>query len=665
MTSGAIDHEIASCLSEELSALEQLRALLQGNDEVSIPGVVVAGAQSAGKSSVLEALGGMKLPRGQNITTRVPLVLSLVTVPGVVPHAVISGDADLATNGMEINIQHVSDEIEQLTNELAGDGSAVSAKPIYLKILRPSGPTLTLIDLPGITHNSADGTQDIHTETVDLVKKFISEENMVILVVVPAMDDFANAEAIALAKKYDPDGRRTLGVVTKTDNVQAGSGIKSKLRMEVGHVQLSLGFIAVVNRTPIQVEEDTPAEMVRAREKDFFTTNAEVAELEKEFWGFDTLVERIVAIQAERVREFIPKFLSQSARRVKELKRALRDMPKVYTTVNELWEAYRKIISAIREELKDLLTGGSDGAIIGQDPASSNIIPHVTGMYKAYSAGIMKDVIPDFFSDDYFQKARAAFKRVDGMALSNLLAGRVFNALFREVFSGDLADRSEDLVEGVKAFMQQTLGRLCDRACSAHPVLLNELKDNLVEQFIDAMEARAKKAVANIVEAELGWVFTQDALYEDTMRRVHAMVNAVRKSRVEHQATAGSDDEFVLEHVEDVGSVPKDFISKMIDTTAMSEEDVTRDLQVTIHAYSDVVCRRLFDSVPKQIHRILVNGISDGFVEWMLDRVNESDLQRWLAEDSLSQRKRKELESKLSQFQEAVVILKSAGGRSK
>ena len=119
----------------------------------------------------------------------------------------------------------------------------------------------------------------------------------------PAVDDFANSEAIALAKQYDPDGRRTLGVVTKTDNVQAGCGIKSKLRMEAGHVQLNLGFIAVVNRTPIEVEEDTPAEMVRAREKQFINTNAEVTGLEKEFWGFDTLVERIVAIQAERVRE--------------------------------------------------------------------------------------------------------------------------------------------------------------------------------------------------------------------------------------------------------------------------------------------------------------------------------------------------------------------------
>ncbi|CAM9832415.1 unnamed protein product, partial [Ectocarpus sp. 12 AP-2014] len=300
-SSGAIDNEIENRLSGELGALEQLRALLQNNEEVKIPGVVVAGAQSAGKSSVLEALGGMKLPRGQNITTRVPLVLSLVAVPGTEPHAVIGGEADLS-KGKIIGIDEISTEIERLTNELAGDGTTVSAKPIYLKIIRPSGPTLTLIDLPGITHNSPDGTQDIHTETVNLVKQFIENENMVILVVIPAMDDFANAETIALAKKYDPDGRRTLGVVTKTDNIKAGCGIKAKLRMEPGHVQLSLGFIAVVNRTPIEVEEDTPAEEVRARERQFFQTYSEMVGLEKEYWGFDTLVGRIVEIQAERVR---------------------------------------------------------------------------------------------------------------------------------------------------------------------------------------------------------------------------------------------------------------------------------------------------------------------------------------------------------------------------
>lgn len=63
-------------------------------------------------------------------------------------------------------------------------------------------------------------------------------------------------------------------------------------------------------------------------------------------------------------------------------------MPKVFESDNEMWEAFRKVVSAIREELKDLLTSGSDRSITGQDPASVNIIPHVTGMYREYAAGI-------------------------------------------------------------------------------------------------------------------------------------------------------------------------------------------------------------------------------------------------------------------------------------
>lgn len=86
---------------------------------------------------------------------------------------------------------------------------------------------------------------------------------------------------------------------------------------------------------------------------------------------------------------------------------------------------------------------------------------------------------------------------------------------------------------------------------------------------------------------------------------------------------------------------------------------------MTIHAYSDLVCRRLFDSVPKMVHLFLVHEICDGFVPWMLGKVNTSSLQKWLAEDSRSQRRRKEIVSKLSQFEEAMAILKSVDGSSK
>lgn len=166
------------------------------------------------------------------------------------------------------------------------------------------------------------------------------------------------------------------------------------------------------------------------------------------------------------------------------------------------------------------------------------------------------------------------------MALSNLLSGRVFNALFCEVFHGELGDQSEQLVEDVEVFMQETLGKLCDRACAAHPVLLNELKVNLLDEFFEGEGAKAKTAVKNMIDAELRWVFTQDRSYGDTMRRVHRMVNEVRKSKVEHKSTAGTDKQPTLKPAKAVDGVPEKFISKMIDSTAMSEDDAIHDLQV-------------------------------------------------------------------------------------
>lgn len=75
-------------------------------------------------------------------------------------------------------------------------------------------------------------------------------------------------------------------------------------------------------------------------------------------------------------------------------------------------------------------------------------------------------------------------------------------------------------------------------------------------------------------------------------------------------------------------------------------------------AYSDVVCRRVFDTIPKHVHLYLVNGVCDGFVSWMLESVDKTDLRKWLAEDPSLQRKRKEKERKLAQFEEAMHIIR-------
>lgn len=87
----------------------------------------------------------------------------------------------------------------------------------------------------------------------------------------PGADDFASHESIKIAKEFDPNGERTLGVVTKIDRVEQGTDIISKLKGEgKGHIKLKLGFVAVRNRTPQEVKDGLRLSDARQKEQDFF-----------------------------------------------------------------------------------------------------------------------------------------------------------------------------------------------------------------------------------------------------------------------------------------------------------------------------------------------------------------------------------------------------------
>ena len=168
----------------KLDAIEHIRADLKA-ENIEVPGIVVAGAQSAGKSSLLESLSGVNLPSGENITTRVPLILRLeYKAHAFEKYALISDDPDLEKNGIKVkNIENLPAKITELTNKIAGSNGNVSDTPIHVKVVSQDCSTMTLIDLPGITHLSLnDSQEDIHSATVNLVKKYIANEQMIICV---------------------------------------------------------------------------------------------------------------------------------------------------------------------------------------------------------------------------------------------------------------------------------------------------------------------------------------------------------------------------------------------------------------------------------------------------------------------------------------------------
>lgn len=52
---------------------------------------------------------------------------------------------------------------------------------------------------------------------------YVMPANALILALSPATNDLANSDSLQLAREVDPDGDRTIGVITKIDLMDAGT----------------------------------------------------------------------------------------------------------------------------------------------------------------------------------------------------------------------------------------------------------------------------------------------------------------------------------------------------------------------------------------------------------------------------------------------------------
>ncbi|KAJ3567032.1 hypothetical protein NP233_g6625 [Leucocoprinus birnbaumii] len=247
--------------------------------ELDMPQLVVVGSQSAGKSSVLETIVGKDfLPRGQGIVTRRPLVLQLIHTP--VPAEPSPNAPPYTEWGQFLHIDkrftdfnEIRKEIEQETYRVAGQNKGISKLPISLRIYSPNVLDLTLVDLPGLTKIPVgDQPSDIEKQIRNLVVDYISKPNSVILAVSAANVDLANSESLKLARSVDPQGRRTIGVLTKLDLMDAGT---NALDILTGRVYpLKLGFIGVVNRSQQDINVEKSLTDALESEAEFFRNHS-------------------------------------------------------------------------------------------------------------------------------------------------------------------------------------------------------------------------------------------------------------------------------------------------------------------------------------------------------------------------------------------------------
>jgi dynamin-like GTPase MGM1, mitochondrial len=177
------------------------------------------------------------------MVTRRPIELTLINTPD---SAAEYADFPALKLGKITDFGFVQKTLTDL-NLAVPESECVSDDPIQLNIYSPNIPNLTLIDLPGyIQIHDKDQPETLKEKISQLCEKYIRNTN-VILAISAADVDLANSTALRASRKVDPNGLRTIGVITKMDLVSPEVGKRILLNNKY---PLRLGYIGVVCRAP-------------------------------------------------------------------------------------------------------------------------------------------------------------------------------------------------------------------------------------------------------------------------------------------------------------------------------------------------------------------------------------------------------------------------------
>ncbi|KIK58161.1 hypothetical protein GYMLUDRAFT_74954 [Collybiopsis luxurians FD-317 M1] len=339
--------EYASRKKELLLLVTRLRAV-GAQSEIDLPQIVVIGNQSAGKSSLVEAISGITVPRDPQTCTQCPFECRLSS-----SHNSWSCRISIRTefNSTGKRLAAVS---ERRFGECITDKSQVklflrraqfavlNPDTSWNKILSASaedlrtwsaqstsspsfsrnvicvdveGPDLTelsFVDLPGLIHNAEPESVQL---TEDMVTSYISTK-CIILVAVPMTDDIENQKAFRLARQEDPDGHRTIGVLTKPDMITNGS--KKVLQnwldvIEGRQHRLAHGYFCT--RQPDDDERAThlTRESQREREETFFTITMPWCQSNaRERLGTQNLVNALSYFLMDTIQSSLPQIIKET-----------------------------------------------------------------------------------------------------------------------------------------------------------------------------------------------------------------------------------------------------------------------------------------------------------------------------------------------------------------
>ncbi|KAG6002880.1 hypothetical protein E4U21_002702 [Claviceps maximensis] len=377
---GDMSHSIESSLETQGLADEQ-RGLLDlidklqfaQLDNVKLPQIVVVGDQSAGKSSVLEAISGTPFPRDAGACTRFATEIRLRRSKEASLRVSIIPDKNRPYNeqngllryggdvASDMSFESMMRDATQLIAPRDVPGRFAARDILVVEKSGPDLPLLTLVDLPGLVRVANRDQSEADIQTIDaLSDRYMKSPRTIILAVIGGNNDYVQAPILQKARYFDPKGSRTIGVLTKPDMTER-IGLEDKFIEVVMNKDLEnnfkLGWYVLLNPGPGD-KWFTPED--RARKEAEFFTRGRWSALPPQMWGVAALRAKLSIQLQKHIGKHVKSLRRQIQQALERCDGQLKAMGSAKDTIEEM-----------RFEMGELFT------------ASNNLVtPAVNGNYK-------------------------------------------------------------------------------------------------------------------------------------------------------------------------------------------------------------------------------------------------------------------------------------------
>ena len=702
--SAMLTNVIDTSVGPIINLIDQLRAVGIEKD-IQIPQIAVMGDQSSGKSSVLESVSGIPFPRGSGLVTKCATELRMKKAPPGTPWSanikLSWSQVQPSSAGQVDSYEEIGERISKLTEALLlarGTNATFEAEhSIVIDLVAPNVPDLTVIDLPGIVRTQVSGqTGDVMKEVDHLLERYLKQERTIIpnpnpnpnpntnpntnpnpnlanpnllecylkqertiiLCVIPSNVDIATVDILERAHKVDPDGVRTIGVLTKPDTI--GEGNEEEVLQVVQGLRkpLKLGYLMVKNRSQKQIDDGIMLMDARNQEMSFFRTHQHFSTVNASYFGVENLMSRLTSVLVARIQEGLPSMRKE----ISTLKE------KTVGELNEMGEAPPTDEAAVRAmmvKLSQQVSGIMGEAVKGE---------YSNGIFGSSDMRMMAQIRADDGPHEVFRKEVLACKPIEewevaclrnqiasmrGRELPGFLNWKVFDQLLKQAVrlwkepALKLLQSVKVIVENVcDAIIETTVPKYRSLAAGMKQIVQNEVEkrstyvgETILEQWLSV------ESDAFTLQVEFFELYNQKKV--ERFQQAFDEMSPDLMQMFGEFGNGGSNQarEKMTEWYKQTHSVG--------DRT--NEHHEAEDMQMLLESYWKTAVDRAIDSMCMKVDQHLIRGLNEAVFENLINLSYDIDkCMSFFRQDPRIREKRVALEARLERLEKAQALINSS-----